>query len=53
MDVQPTNLQQLLDSINVNMDQISEGMFSNTLLNLCHKELRQFRWQKGDYARCP
>ncbi len=39
MDVQPTNLQQLCDAIMRNV--------SNTLLNLCHKELRHFRWRKG------
>ncbi len=31
----------------VNMDQNLWGMFSNSLLNLCHEELRQFWRQKG------
>ncbi len=41
-DVQPTNLQQLRDAIMSILTKINEGYFSNTLLNLCHEELRQF-----------
>ncbi len=46
MDVQPTNLQQLCDVIMSIWTKISEECF-NTLLNLCHEELRQFWRQKG------
>ncbi len=46
MDVQPTNLQQLRDAIISIWTKISEEWF-NTLLNLCHEELRQFWRQKG------
>ncbi len=45
MDVQPTNLQQLRDAIMSIWTKISEECF-NTLLNLCHEELRQFLKQK-------
>ncbi len=48
MDVQPTNLQQLRDAIMSIWTKISEECF-NTLLKLCHKELRQFWRQKGVY----
>ncbi len=43
MDAQPTNLQQLRDGI------ASKYLrnVSNTLLNFCHKELRQFWRQRG------
>ncbi len=41
MDVQTTNLQQLCDAIMTIWTKISEECF-NTLLNLCHEELRQF-----------
>ncbi len=46
MDVQMTNLQQLCDTIMSILAKISEECF-NTLLNLCHEELRQFWRQKG------
>ncbi len=46
MDVQTTNLQQLCDAIISIWTNISEECF-NTLLNLCHEELRQFWRQKG------
>ncbi len=46
MDVQPTNLQQLRDAIMSIWTKISEECF-NTLLNLCHEELRHFWRQKG------
>ncbi len=46
MDVQSTNLQQLREVIMSIWTKISEE-FSNTLLNLCHEELRQFWRQKG------
>ncbi len=64
MDVQPTNLQQLRDAIMSIWTKIHNGMFqgienprnvSNTLLNLCHKQLRKFWRQKGSnpvLARC-
>ncbi len=42
MDVQRTNLQQLGDAFMSILTKISEECFSNTLLNLCHEELRQF-----------
>ncbi len=44
MDVQPTNLQQLRDSIMSILTKISEECFQHPveLLNLCHKELSQF-----------
>ncbi len=45
MDVQPTNLQQLHDAIMSIWTNISEECF-NTLLDLCHEELRQFWRQK-------
>ncbi len=45
MDVQPTNLQQLCDAFMTIWTKISEEC-SNTLLNLCHEELRQFWRQK-------
>ncbi len=45
MDVQLTNLQQLCDAILSIWTKISEEC-SNTLLNLCHEELRQFWRQK-------
>ncbi len=41
MVVQPTNLQQLHDAIMSIWTKISEECF-NTLLSLCHEELRQF-----------
>lgn len=47
MDVQPTNLQQQCDDDHVNVDQNLWSMFSNTLLKVCHKELRQFWRQRG------
>ncbi len=46
MDVQPTNLQQLRDAI-ISIWPKSLRNVSNTLLNLCHDELRQFWRQKG------
>ncbi len=46
MDVQPTNLLQLCDAIMSNGPKSLRNGF-NTLLNLCHEELRQFRRQKG------
>ncbi len=46
MNVQPTNLQQLRDAIMSIWTKISEECF-NTLLNLCHEELRQLWKQKG------
>ncbi len=45
IDVQPTNLQQLRDAIMSIWTKISEECF-NTLLNLCHEELKQFWRQK-------
>ncbi len=45
MDVQTTNLQQLCDAI-MTIWPTSLRNVSNTLLNLCHEELRQF-WKKG------
>ncbi len=44
MDVQPTNLQQLCDAIMSIWTKTRN--VSNTLLNLCHEELRQFWRQK-------
>ncbi len=41
MDVQPTNLLQLCDAIMSNGPKSLRNV-SNTLLNLCHEELRQF-----------
>ncbi len=41
MDVQPTNLQELREAIMSIWTKISEEC-SNTLLNICHEELRQF-----------
>ncbi len=46
IDVQPTNLQQLRDTI-MSIWTKSLRNVSNTLLNLCNKELRQFWRQKG------
>ncbi len=46
MNVQPTNLQQLCDAI-MSIWTKSLRNFSNTLLNLCHEELREFWRQKG------
>ncbi len=46
MDVQPTNLLQLRDAVMSIWTTISEECFQH-LLNLCHKELRQFWRQKG------
>ncbi len=46
MDVQPTNLQQLCDAI-MTIWPTSLRNVSNTLLNLCHEELRQTWRQKG------
>ncbi len=46
MDVQPTNLQQLRDAI-ISIWPKSLSNVSNTLLNLCHEELRQFWRKKG------
>ncbi len=45
MDVQPTNLQQLRDAI-MTIWTKSQRNVSNTLLNLCHEELRKFWRQK-------
>lgn len=38
----------------VNMDQSLLGMFSNTLLNLCREDLKEFWREKADpvLARC-
>ncbi len=52
MDVQPTNLQQLMLygcwwMLSCHNGPKSLRNVSNTLLNLCHKELRQFWRQKG------
>ncbi len=44
MNVQPTNLQQLRDAIMSIWTKINEECF-NTLLNLCHEELRQL-WRR-------
>ncbi len=46
MDVQTTNLQQLRDAI-MSIWPKSLRNVSNTLLNLCHEELKQFWRQKG------
>ncbi len=46
MDAQPTNLQQLCDAI-MSIWPKSLRNVSNTLLNICHEELRQFWRQKG------
>ncbi len=46
MDAQLTNLQQLCDAI-MSIWPKSLRNVSNTLLNLCHEELRQFWRQKG------
>ncbi len=46
MDVQTTNLQQLCDAIMTIWPKSLRNV-SNTLLNLCHEELRQFWRQKG------
>ncbi len=54
MDVQPTNLQQLRDAI-ISIWTKSLSNVSNSLLNLCHEELRQFWSQKQSnpvLARC-
>ncbi len=45
MDVQTTNLQQLCDAIMTIWPKSLRNV-SNTLLNLCHEELRQFWRQK-------
>ncbi len=46
MDVQPTNLQQLCDAIMTIWPKYLRNVY-NTLLNLCHEEIRQFWRQKG------
>ncbi len=46
IDVQPTNLQQLRDAIMPIWGKSLRNV-SNTLLNLCHEEIRQFWRQKG------
>ncbi len=54
MDAQPTNLQQLCDAI-MSIWPKSQRNVSNTLLNLCHEESKQFWRQKGSnpvLARC-
>ncbi len=46
MDLQPTNLQQLRDAIMTIWPKSLRNV-SNTLLNLCHEELRQFEGKRG------
>ncbi len=47
MDVQPTNLLQLHDAIMSIWTKIQKRNVYNTLLNICHEELRQFWRQRG------